>query len=186
MADDPNAPDPNQPDPAAPPPPDPPKPEDQLGDAGKKALAEERSARAAAEKAEKAAKAELEKLRKASMSEQEKAIAEAKAEARKEALGEANVRVLRSEVRAAAGGKLADPSDAPALLGDLSRFLNDDGDVDSKAVSSAIDELVKAKPYLAPAGRPGRLPGGGAKPSEGLSMDDWLRDQAKGRGRVPT
>lgn len=190
MADDPTTPPSPSPTfvpgPLDPPPTDPPKPEDQLGDAGKKALAEERAARATAEREAKAAKAELAKIQKSNMSDQEKAIAEAKAEARKEALGEANSRVLRSEIRAAAGGKLADPSDAPALLGDLSRFLNDDGDIDSKTVSSAIDELVKAKPYLAPAGRPGRLPGGGAKPSEGVSMDDWLRDQAKGRGRVPT
>jgi hypothetical protein len=185
MADAVTTPDPKAGEPPVVPVVEPPKPEDQLGDAGKRALAEERTARATAEKEAKAAKAELEKLRKASMSENEKAVADAKAEGRKEALSESNVRLLRSEVRAAAAGKLADPSDAPALLGDLDRFLTEAGDVDSKSLSSAIDELVKAKPYLAPAGaRPGRLPGGGAKPSEGLSMDDWLRDQAKSKGRT--
>jgi hypothetical protein len=175
------------PEPVAPTTPEPPKPEpkpeDALGETGQRALAAERQARSAAEKEAKAAKAELEKIQKANMSEQEKAITEAKAEARKEALGEANSRLVRSEVRAAAAGKLADPSDAPALLGDLDRFVNEAGDVDAKALSSAIDELVKAKPYLAPAnGRPGRLPGGGAKPSDGVSMDDWIRSQAAAKG----
>lgn len=189
MADEPVVPDAGAKPPEDPPKPEPApaKPEDALGDAGKRALDEERAARSAADKRAKAAEAELEKIRKANMNETEKAIAEAKAQARQEALGEANTRVLRSEVRAAAGGKLADPNDAPALLGDLTRFLADDGEIDTKAISSAIDDLVKAKPYLAPAGsRPGRLPGGGAKPSEGVSMDDWLRDQARGRGRVPS
>ncbi len=153
---------------------------DTLGDAGKRALAEERSARAAAEKKAKAAEKELADLRKTTMTDQEKAVADAKAEGRGEAFKEANSRVLRSEIRAAAAGKLADPSDAPALLGELDRFLADDGEIDSKAITSAIDALVKAKPYLAPAGsKPGRLPGGGAKPSEGVSMDDWLRGAAR-------
>lgn len=157
--------------------------ESKLGDAGKAALDAERSARAAAEKEAKAAKAELEELRKANMSEQEKAVAEAKEAGKAEALTVANARLLKSEAKAAAGGKLADPSDAPALLGDLDRFLKDD-EIDTKAMASAIDALVKAKPYLAPSGRPGPLPGGGAKPSAGQSMDDWLRSQASARGRV--
>jgi hypothetical protein len=159
-----------------------PKVDDQLGPAGEKALAEERAARRAAEKASKEAKAELEKLRKESMTDQEKAIAEARAEARKEALGTANERLMRAEIKAAAGNKLADPGDAVAHLrdaGDLDRFLSDDGEIDTKAVTSAIDELLKTKPYLAATAKTGALPGGGAKPSSnGFSMDDWLRDQA--------
>lgn len=163
---------------ADPPKPDAAKPDDTLGPAGEKALAEERAARKVAEKAAKDAQSELDKVRKANMTDQEKAIAEARAEARKEALGVASDRMLRSEIRAAAGTKLADPADAVAHLrdaGDLDRFLSDDGDVDTKAISSAIDDLVKQKPYLSAQARPGALPGGGAKPSNGQSPDDWLR-----------
>ena len=59
-----------------------------------------------------------------------------------------------------------------------------DGDVDGKAIAKAIDALVKAKPYLAPQGsRPAALPGGGATPPDGFSMDAWLRDQARAKGR---
>jgi hypothetical protein len=173
-------------DPADPPTPpadpaDPPAPADppDLGDAGKKALDEERAARRAAEKLAKAHADELDKLRKATMSEQEKAVAEAKAAGRQEALAEANSRLLRSEIRAAAAGKLADPGDAAALLGDLDQFLDKSGEPDVKAITSAIDALVKAKPYLAPAGaRPGGLPGGGAKPSSGTSINDHIRQMA--------
>lgn len=182
MPDEPVTPDPAaKPDPAADPPkPDPAKPDDALGPAGEKALSEERTARKAAEKAAKDAQAELDKVRKANMTDQEKAIAEARAEARKEALGVASERMLRSEIKAAAGTKLADPADAVAHLrdaGDLNRFLTDDGEVDTKAVASAIDDLVKTKPYLAAQAKPGALPGGGAKPSNGISPDDWIREQ---------
>lgn len=177
MADDPT-PDPPAPDPTPDPAPDP----DGLGDAGKAALAAERAARKAAEKAAKDAGAELEKLRKASMTDTEKAIAEAKAEGRQAAMAEANQRLLRSEIRAAAAGKLADPDDAPLLLGDLDGFLDAQGEPNTKAISSAIDGLVKAKPYLASAGsRPGPLPGGGAKPSKGSDINAEIRQMA-GRG----
>lgn len=154
---------------------------DQLGDAGKKALDEERNARRTAEKAAKDAQAELEKIRSASMSEQEKAVAAAKAEGRDEALKGANERLVRAEVRAAAAGKLADPGDALGLLGDLSTFIGPSGDVDTKAISSAIDGLVKSKPYLS--AKPGNGSGeggarGSASAASGPSMDDWLRQQA--------
>lgn len=181
MPDDPVTADPAKADPPAPDPTksDPVKPDDTLGPAGEKALAEERAARKVAEKAAKDAQAELDKVRKANMTEQEKAVADARAEGRKEALATATERLLRAEIRAA-GAKLADPGDAVAHLrdaGDLARFLSDDGEVDTKAISSAIDDLVKAKPYLAAQAKPGALPGGGAKPSNGQTPDDWLRSE---------
>lgn len=67
----------------------------------------------------------------------------------------ANARIVRSEVRAAAAGKLADPKDALTFL-DLGQFeVNEDGEVDAEEISDAIDDLIKNKPYLAAAqGRP--------------------------------
>jgi hypothetical protein len=65
------------------------------------------------------------------------------------ATAKANARILRSEVRAAAKGKLADPKDALTFL-DLSAFeVDEDGDVDVDEIEDAIDELIKTKPYLA-------------------------------------
>ncbi|MFI2431981.1 hypothetical protein [Streptomyces sp. NPDC018693] len=63
----------------------------------------------------------------------------------------ANARIIRSEVRAAAAGKLADPKDALTFL-DLGQFeVNEDGEVDADEISEAIDDLIKSKPYLAAA-----------------------------------
>jgi hypothetical protein len=157
--------------------------DDGLGDGGKAALEAERKARRAADKRLKDLEAELDQFRQSQMSETEKAIAQAKAQGRKEALVEATNRLARAELRAVAAGKLADPDDAAALIGDLSEFVTADGDVNTKAMTSAIDALVKAKPYLAPqVAKPAPLPGGGATPSNGFSMDDFIR-RAAGRGR---
>src|SRR5215213_819663 len=57
-------------------------------------------------------RAELEKSQQASMSDQEKAVAQAKAAGYTEGLSAATERLRRAEVRAAASGLLADPSDA--------------------------------------------------------------------------
>lgn len=168
------------PDPSTDPKPDPSAGD--LGEAGKRALAEERNARKAAEKAAKDAQTALDDLKKSSMTDHERALAEERAKIRKEVLGEANARLLRTEIRAAAAGKLADPGDAAALLGDIDRFVNNDGEPDTKAIASAIERLVRDKPYLAAAGtRPGPLPGGGAKPRSGFSINDEIRQMA-GRG----
>lgn len=128
--------------------------------------------------------AELTRLRETAATDQESAIAAAREEARQEALQEAlteaNARIVRAEVIAAASRKLADPEDAVRLL-DLDAFqVNDKGEIDRAALAAAVDELVKAKPYLTAS----RDPDFGARPPAapaGPSMDDFLR-QAAGRG----
>ncbi len=140
--------------------------ENALGDAGKRALDAERAAATEARRETAAAKAELDELRKKHMTDHEKAIEDARAEGAKSVTSKINERILLSEVRVAAAGKLADPADAVRLL-DLSKFtVTDDGTVDTKAIQSAIDELVKSKPYLA-----------GAKPTGG-SGDQGARGAA--------
>lgn len=132
----------------------------------KATLQKEREGRKAAEKEAKRVaelEAELAKHREATQTEAEKAVEAARKEAT--AAAEAQVterftaRIIRAEVLAAAGGKLADPQDAVAML-DLSQFaLDDEFEVDRKAIGRAIDDLVKAKPYLA-AGSTKRFQGG--------------------------
>lgn len=142
---------------------------DDLGDAGKKALAEERQARKDAERqlkqlTEKASRAdqleqELEKLREASMSEQERALEQARKEAleqgRSEALTSANERLFKAEVKAASAGKIVDPdllSDplvAQRILGLDDIPVTSDGDIDSGAISEAVEKLLENKPHLA-------------------------------------
>ncbi len=127
--------------------------ENALGDAGKKALDAMKAERNAERKAARELRQELERLRAEadlkSKPAEEQAIEAAKAEARAEAMAKANERILRSELRAAATGKLADPTDA-ALYIDLSSFeVGENGDVDSDALADAIADLVERKPHLA-------------------------------------
>lgn len=154
-----------------------------LGDAGKKALSEERKARRDADRRAKAAEDELEKLRAESATEAEKAIAAAKAEGRAEALKIANERLVKAEVKAAAAGKFTNPDLAVKVL-DLDDFeVGDDGTVDTKAISSAIDEFLEQNPELG--GKPGRPSGDGGGGPRGTpaapSPDDWLRSKVFGK-----
>lgn len=177
----PTPPAPTPPAPPAAPPPAKPDPEAELGEAGLKAL---RAERARAEKAERdlaTLTAERDDLKSKTQTDSEKAIDAARKEGRAEAELTANRRIVRSEIRAIAGGKVSDPEDAAALLGDLDRFITAKGDVDLKAISSAIDELVRQKPYLtANGGRTRALPGGGATQSSGSSINDAIRQKIRG------
>lgn len=66
----------------------------------------------------------------------------------RQAVANANRRVLKAEVRAAASGRLNDPGDALRYL-DLDKFeVGEDGEVDSTAIGAAIDQLLETKPYL--------------------------------------
>jgi hypothetical protein len=139
-------------------------------------LAEERKTRQKLEK-------DLDDLKAKHLTEHEKAVEAARKEGRDEVLSTVNARVVKAEIRAAAAGKVQDVDDVEALLGDLTRFVDSKNEVKTKEISSAIDELVKAKPYLAAtatAGRPKALQGGAATASSGVSINDAIR-QAAGR-----
>ncbi len=122
-----------------------------LGDAGKKAIDRMKADKRAAERRAAAAEAELEKVRTAGLSEQEKAVALARKEGETEATTKANARLVRAEAKAlAAGAKFRDPGDVLAQLGDqLSGItVDEEGEVDQKALKALVDDLVKSKPYL--------------------------------------
>lgn len=129
------------------------------------------------EREAKKAQAELEKAQQSSMSDQERAVAEARSAARAEAFAEAQRDRLRDKVELAAAGKLADPSDAPVLIGDLDRFIVS-GEIDTRSIASAIDDLVKAKPYLGRSPGAGSGEGGprGGSSSTALNGDPLVRD----------
>lgn len=171
---------------------------DALGDAGKKALVQEREARKAAEREAKEAarkadraeelEAELEQLREQQMSEQEKAIEKARKEAADEArndvLSSVHRKLFTAEVRAAAASKVADPD----LLSDpdvAMRLLEFDevpvdaqGDVDTEAISAALDGLVERKPYLAVGDRQ-QVPGADQGARGGNGKAQLTREQLK-------
>src|SRR5699024_6854796 len=109
------------------------------------------------------------------------------------ALNKANERILKAEVRANAAAKLADPADALRFI-DLSEFeVGSDGEVDAGAISAAIDDLLKSKPYLAAQGGSGPVfesPGSHREPGKGqvskaelerMSPDQINAARAEGR-----
>jgi hypothetical protein len=95
-----------------------------------------------------------------------------------EAQKRADARVLRSEIKAAAAGKLADPADALAFL-DLSSFEVDaDGSVDEQEIAEAIDDLLTRKPHLAAQGgrSKGSADGGPRNEDTGAqTVEDWMK-----------
>jgi hypothetical protein len=151
---------------------------DQLGDAGKQALDRMKSERNDARRENRRLKAELEAAKNPPPADGGTPDAEAiKAEARREAIAEANQRVVRAELKAAATGKLADPGDALTFL-DLTQFEVDaDGNVDAEELTDAISELLKKKPYLAAQGK--RFEGGadgGTRKGSAKSIDDEIAE----------
>ncbi|KOG21995.1 hypothetical protein [Streptomyces viridochromogenes] len=171
---------------------------DALGDAGKKALDSMKGKWHSERDRRRELEAELETLRAPKPSgDNDQPDPEAiRREATREATKAANTRILRSEIKAAAAGKLADPTDALAYL-DLSSFeVDENGDVDADEVRDAIDDLLTRKPYLAATGRPrfqGSGDGGAQRKAEGpsqLTREDLKRmgpaeiHQAKRDGRL--
>jgi len=122
--------------------------EDALGDAGKKAL-DRMKERLKAERTKRLAAEE--KLNEHAPTDDAERITR---EAETKAMAKANQRILSAEVRAAAAGKLSDPSDALTFI-DLSQFdVDDDGSVDEAEIADAIADLLRKKPYLAAQGGP--------------------------------
>ncbi|MFG2670495.1 hypothetical protein [Streptomyces sp. NPDC048445] len=119
---------------------------DALGDKGKRALDSMKAK----------LKSERERRRTAEAKLQDKPAdgrdaAQIQAKADAAATARANTRILRSEVRAAAAGKLINPKDALTFL-DLDQFeVDEDGQVDEDEIADAIEDLVKERPYLAAA-----------------------------------
>ncbi|HJX78569.1 hypothetical protein [Glutamicibacter sp.] len=123
---------------------------DALGDKGKNALRIMKDKLKASKKAEREAKAELQRSKSSVGKSEEDQEAERKREERDAAvLQKANERVLRSDIKAAAAGKLQNPALAIRLL-DLSDFEPDeDGVYDEDEIAQAIDDLIETDPYLA-------------------------------------
>lgn len=170
------------------------KPEDDkpLGPAGEKALRAEKEKRKEEARKRREAEAELERLRNG-----DDKAAEAAREAEKAAITKANARILRSEIKAAAAGKLANPALAVKLL-DLDQFeVDENGDVDEAEIAAAIDDLLKNEPYLAAQGGKPKFQGtgdggsrkGNGRPSQ-LNREDLKRMspeaivKAKAEGRL--
>lgn len=167
---------------------DQPEADDTLRDAGKKALAAERAARREAEKQAKQLADRLTALEEAqNKTAEERAAMQKQREVEQAALAKANERILAAELRAAATGKLADPSDALTFIDRTSFEVGDDGSVDADAIGAAISDLMSKKPYLA-ARREDPGPGSADGGARDVSRPrQWTRDElskARREGRL--
>ena len=145
-----------------------------LGDKGQQAI-DRMKAKVKAANA-RALAAERERDEAKGLTEQEKTQRTADAAA----LTKANGRIVRSEIKDAAKGVLADPADAFKFI-DLDQFdVDDDGNVDEGEIAKAVADLVKSKPYLAAAqGQQQRFQGGadqGARKVHQKSEEQQLTD----------
>lgn len=165
-------------DPPADPPSDPPAGDDDLAKM-RDALAKERAARRDAEKARKAAEDRAAELDRLQLSEQERAIAEAAEKAKADAEAAAGQRItalqsqlISAEVRAAAKGQVHDTAlgDLAVFVGADEALLNDDGTVNTEAVTAKVAEVIDARPYLKSTAAP--PPGGdGGRHGSGDPID---------------
>jgi len=116
----------------------------------KKALAAERKAHRDSERRAKALEQQLADKDKPA---DEVALDTARREAREEAMKAANERVIRSEVKAAATGKIKNPAIALKLIDTSEIEVGEDGEIDASQIDDAITALLEEYPELAADGR---------------------------------
>jgi hypothetical protein len=154
---------------------------DDLGDPGKRALEAERAAAREATKRAKTLERELAQLRRQNLGETERAITDAEDRGRKAAASEFGRRLARSTFDAAAArrnpGVKAEELDGIVEYVDMAKFLDDDGEVDAKAITAAVKRLVPAPTDQGPPSFDGGPRGRGA-PKQG--MNDIIRNLAGG------
>lgn len=121
-----------------------------LGDKGLRALEAEKAKRRDESARRRAAEARIQELEAG----QDEA-ARQRLETERAAFAKANERIVSAEIRAAAAGKLSDPSDALLFLKPGDFEVDDDGQVDQSSIADAVKKLLKAKPYLAGTGPAG-------------------------------
>lgn len=79
---------------------------------------------------------------------EENALADARREGETAATQRANERLVKSELRSAAKGKLSNVADALVFIDVASIEVGDDGEVDQGALDAAIATLLDERPYL--------------------------------------
>lgn len=115
---------------------------------------------------------QLAKLKSSVETDRERALEAARAEGYTAAFKELAVRLAAAEFRAAAAGRLSDPSAAVEYI-DLRRFVKEDGEPDTRAIHDAVDKLVAA----AAAAEPGHAPTlpQGPRSTAPAERQDWIQ-----------
>lgn len=120
-------------------------PEEDPAEGLKKALVAERKAH---KDAARRAKLLEQQLADKGLPADEAALEQAKREALAEGLKAGNDRIKRAEVKAALAGKVTDVALALAVIDTSDIDVDDNGDIDSSAIDSAIADLIEKHPSL--------------------------------------
>lgn len=97
-----------------------------------------------------------------------------------EAEGRAHAAVnsaIRAEIRAAAHG-WASPQDAPRYVDDWSKYVGEDGEIDTDAIAADVAAVLTERPYLAAETEPTRR-GPSPDPSQGARGGVSIADQIR-------
>lgn len=84
---------------------------------------------------------------------------------------------IRAEIRAAALG-WASPQDAPRYVDDWSKYVGEDGEIDTDAIAADVAAVLKERPYLAAETEPARR-GPSPDPSQGARGGVSIADQIR-------
>lgn len=157
------------------------EPAKDLGEAGKKALERMKAERAAAKKEAAAAKKQAAELARkvqefedAKKSDLEKATSQA--ERAQTQAAKAVARAVSAEVKVAASGQFADPTDAvDVLMREPAKYVDADGEIDTDLIAADLADLLERKPHWgvpapadpAPAAEPAAKPRQKPKPDPG-------------------
>jgi len=136
----------------------------------------------------KEARDEAQALREQAMPPEERERLRVEREANEKALDLFRQKVVTANLRAAAVGRLQDPSDANVFIRATDVPVDDDGNVDEGRLGELIDDLLSKKPHLAARGEPkvaGRADAGARKTPRDPSLDERIAAaQANGDWRT--
>lgn len=111
-------------------------------------------------------------------------VEQVRREAEQAAMAKVNKRLVRAEVRGRAATSFADPEDAYLFI-DLDDIdVDDDGEVDTRAIDAALKDVLRRKPHLAKAKADSDtdmqdLDGGTRRPApKPANMTDFIRNAA--------
>ena len=129
----------------------------------------------------KAKATEYDQFKESSKTEQQKAIDAAKAEGAQEVAGRFTTRIVNAEIKASAAALgFADPGDAIALFGDISKVKVEDDGPDAEAIKARLSEIATSKPYLLK-GESAPKPRTRPKPQRGPESDETNKPSGKSR-----
>lgn len=120
------------------------------------------------------------KNRLAAMTEEQEKSAQERDRRDAEIISKANTRVIKASIKALAAKEFSDAEDAVLNLKVSDYEVDDDGNVDEKAIKRDLEALLRRKPHLGSVSKKVNFEGGARKTAEGPpNMNDRIRAAAR-------